>query len=71
MKTTEIKVWMLKKGIRQMDIARDLGVTPQTVWQVLHGRCKSRRVTKWLLEHGCPPEFLGFESQEETERRAA
>ena len=61
MKTLDIKVWMLKKGIRQMDIARDLNISPQMVWQVLHDVSKSKRVIEWLQRHGCPKEFLKIE----------
>ena len=61
MRTLDIKVWMLKKGIRQMDIARDLNIYPQMVWQVLHGISKNRRVVEWLQQHGCPREFLKIE----------
>jgi len=60
-KTTEIKIWLLKNGYRQTDIARDLGVTPQVVWQAIHGVYKNRRVEGWLLKHGCPPELLGID----------
>jgi predicted transcriptional regulator len=51
---------MIKKGIRQVDIARELGITRQTVCKVVGGREKSSRVVEWLKKHGCPESFLGL-----------
>jgi len=56
----KVKIWMIKKGIRQVDIARELGITRQTVCKVVGGREKSSRVVEWLKKHGCPESFLGL-----------
>ena len=66
MKPVEVKVWLLRHGIRQTDIARDLGVHKVTVNKAINGHERNRRVEEWLRAKGCPEEFLGGE-----ERRAA
>ena len=58
MKTTDLKIWLLRKGIRQVDIAKDLNIGRQAVWNVLHGRAKSKRVINWLISHECPYEYF-------------
>ncbi|WP_457571284.1 hypothetical protein [Desulfovulcanus sp.] len=60
MKPLKVKIWMLEKGIRQVDIARELGITRQTVCKVISGKEKSSRVFEWLRKHGCPEPFLGL-----------
>ncbi len=71
MKTTEIKIWLLKNGYRQTDIVRDLGVKPSTVCKVIHGKAKSRRVVEWLLKHGCPLEYVTPKNSSEQTKKAA
>lgn len=66
MKPVEVKIWLLRQGIRQVDIARELGVHKVTVNKTINGHERNRRVIRWLRERGCPEEFLGGE-----ERRAA
>lgn len=61
MKTIEIKKWLLDKGLRQIDIARSLGVSHTTVNYIISGRFKSARVVQKLIELGCPAEFLGID----------
>jgi len=48
MSELEIRIAMLKKGIRQVDIARKLGVTRQHVNHVIRGKYSSKRVEKEL-----------------------
>ena len=47
-KATEIKVALLRLGVTQAQIARDLGIHIVSVNGVIHGRCKSRRVTEYV-----------------------
>lgn len=55
----EIRVWMQRRRLRQVDIQRGLGYTdPKTVWATIEGRENNRRVLSWLLERGCPAIFL-------------
>ena len=66
MKPVEVKIWLLRHGIRQVDIARELGVHKATVNKTINGHERNRRVIEWLIRQGCPPEL--FEGEE---RRAA
>ena len=52
MNTVAIKIWLLKNGYTQAQIARELGMIPQTVWKTINGREKSRKVLSWLESHG-------------------
>ena len=59
--TVEIKVWLLRKGLTQADVARDLGVSLSLVSHYLAGRRHSRRIRGYFLSLGCPGELLGVE----------
>ena len=52
MQPIDIKIWLLKAGYTQADIARSLSVTRQTVWKTVNGREQNRNVLSWLNEHG-------------------
>lgn len=47
-KATEIKVALLRAGVSQAQIARDLGVHIVSVNGVINGRCKSTRVMDYI-----------------------
>jgi len=47
-KATKIKIALLKQGIRQVDIARKLNLSPYTINNVINGHRRSRRVEKEL-----------------------
>jgi len=44
MTPTERKVLLLRAGIKQAEIARELGVTQSTVYKIIHDLKASRRV---------------------------
>lgn len=46
----KVKSLMVLKGIKNVDIARKLGLSPVTVSIVLTGRRKSRRIQKAIAE---------------------
>ena len=48
MSPAEIKSELVKRGIKQNQIARDLGVTPGAVWMVIHKRTPSERIYKHI-----------------------
>jgi len=50
MSPLNIKVLMLKSHVTQAEIARKLGITIQTVNQVIHGRFNSHRVHQAVAE---------------------
>lgn len=53
-----IKKWLIDQELTQAEIARRLGISQTSVYNVMLGKMTSRRVTKMLLELGCPPEIL-------------
>lgn len=59
MNALEIKVWMVRSGIRQADIAQDLKVSENLIWLTVNGKERNYRVIQWLREYGCPKDFLG------------
>lgn len=51
---TEIKVWMLRNGISQSQVRRDLDVDPSVPSHYLNGKLVSRRIDDYFIAHGCP-----------------
>jgi len=60
--STEVKVWMLRKEITQVQIKRELEISQNLVWLTINGRERNRRVLHWLREHGCPEKLLPKEA---------
>lgn len=54
----EIRVWMLRNGIRQASVAREIGVTLSAVHNFIHGYSRSRRIEAFFRKAGCPAHFL-------------
>lgn len=48
------------RGVTQMQIARDLGVTHPIVSRTVRGMMNNRRVLRALLEHGVPARYLAL-----------
>ena len=46
MTPTDIKVELMRAGIRQVDLARDYGCSPVVIHQVIHGIKTSRGVQR-------------------------
>lgn len=57
---TEIRVWMIRNGIREADIVRTTGVEQTYVNKTLHGHRNNRKVLRYLLDQGCPAKYLGL-----------
>jgi len=45
---TDIKFLLEKKGYSLSDVARELGLYPQTVWQIIWGFGKSQRIVSHI-----------------------
>ncbi|MGD9610496.1 MAG: XRE family transcriptional regulator [Desulfovibrionaceae bacterium] len=61
----EIRIWMLRKGLRNCDVARGAGVHPSYVSHFLRNqKTNSPAIRTWLLEQGCPAKYLGSEKKE-------
>ena len=58
MNSREIKKWLIDQDLRQADIGRALNISREAVNQVINNRNKNARVLRWLLDNGCPQEFL-------------
>ena len=58
MNSLEIKIWMVRSGIKQTEIAQDLKVSENLVWLTCNGRERNSRVIQWLREYGCPEDSL-------------
>jgi transcriptional regulator with XRE-family HTH domain len=58
MNPISLKVWMLRNGFAQAQIARDLGVSNNLVWKTVNGKERNARVIDWLLARGCPEKYV-------------
>ncbi|MDR2551410.1 MAG: hypothetical protein LBD10_14555 [Desulfobulbus sp.] len=57
----EIRVWMRRKGIRLVNIQRELEFrTHKTVRATIEGAENNRRVLAWLRDAGCPKKHLAL-----------
>lgn len=52
MDTIAVKVWMVKNGYTQAQIARELDIIPETVWKTIHNRENHSKVIAWLKQRG-------------------
>ena len=66
MKTKEIKIWMLRNGLKAVDIARQAGVDESFISHWIRGRRRSQRIAEYFIALGCPPEYID-QGQEEIE----
>lgn len=60
MKSREVKAWLVRRGIKNKDIATALGCDHSLVSHILSGRKKSKRVMVHLAALGCPAKLLGI-----------
>lgn len=55
------RAWMVLEGIRQVHIKKALQYKHDTqVNETLQGHRNDRRVLRYLLDKGCPPEYLAL-----------
>ena len=59
-KPREIKAYLVRKGVRMMDIARRMGVHHSLVQATIDGKKNNRKVLRELVAEGCPAKFLGL-----------
>jgi predicted transcriptional regulator len=57
-KVLSIRMFMMRNNIRQSDIAKNLGITPSAVNQVITGVRDTERIRKALIEAGIPDILL-------------
>lgn len=63
--TKEIRIWMIRQGVREKDIILATGKEQSYVNKTLRGKRNCREVLSFLEQKGCPAEYLGL-----PERRA-
>ncbi len=56
----EIKVWILRKGFSITEIACSVGTGRTNASKTIAGRRNNRAVLQWLLDNGCPAEYLAL-----------
>ncbi|MCP4112536.1 MAG: hypothetical protein GY749_44590 [Desulfobacteraceae bacterium] len=54
----KIKMWLIRNSIKQTDIAADLTISRQAVWQWVNGCVKSKRIACWFKENGLPEGYF-------------
>ncbi len=50
-KVVKIKTALILKGMKQKDIAKELGITPAAVSMLIHGKRKSKRFEEWVKKN--------------------
>jgi len=56
----DLRVWLKDRGIKQVELARKLGMPQGVVNQVVHGRMFNDRVIEELRQRGAPEEYFAF-----------
>ncbi|WP_300154041.1 helix-turn-helix transcriptional regulator [Solidesulfovibrio sp.] len=65
MKVERIRVWLVRKGIKGVDVSTGAGVSRSYVSHFLAGRkTNSPAILGWLREHGCPAKYLGAKDKQ-------
>lgn len=58
---TEIRIWLMRKKIKESNLARELGIHISAISHFLNGNMTSGKVRAHLLAKGCPEELLGLD----------
>lgn len=73
--TTDLKIVLLQRRLKQKEIAERLGISPQRLCDILHGRRAEPMIRKRLItEIGLPGKLINLPSPRSsagTRRRAA
>jgi predicted XRE-type DNA-binding protein len=56
----EIRVWMLRKGVKQRDIEKATGLSQPMVSRTISGECNCQPVLDFFLKNGCPRKHLAL-----------
>ena len=56
----EIKAYLVRKGVKMVDISRRLEVHHSLVQSTIAGKKNNRKVLRELVAVGCPVKFLGL-----------
>lgn len=69
--SVQIRSWMVRKGIKPSNLARELQVHHTLVSQTVSGSKNNRRVLKALLDKGCPRKWLALPQDFDTDNQQA
>jgi predicted XRE-type DNA-binding protein len=64
----KVKAWLALQGIKQSQIAEELGVARATIHHWIAGKVQSQRIYNYFIERGCPREY--FAGRPEARRAA-
>ncbi len=53
-----IKMWLIRKAVKQKDIATELGVSEAMITRWIVGSSRSDRVAKWFSNNGLPERWF-------------
>jgi hypothetical protein len=56
----QIKIWMLRRGLREKDIVAATGEEQTYVNKTLNGIKNNRKVLQFLKDSGCPVRYLAL-----------
>jgi transcriptional regulator with XRE-family HTH domain len=56
----QIKIWMIRRGLREKDIVAATGEDQRYVNNTLNGRKNCRPVLQYLRDQGCPVRYLAL-----------
>ena len=71
----QIRLWMIKAEIHQVDIAKQLEITESAVAHFINGNFPSQRIRDFFISKGCPEALMAaldrMRRDNQKKRRAA
>lgn len=64
----KIKAWMALNGVKQVAIAKEMGLSRTMIQRFITGHSTSTRVFEYFMNLGCPREY--FQGRPEARRAA-
>lgn len=58
MKCVEVRVWMVRKGIKPGVIIKGYGVSAQFLNEFLKGNATSKPLAEYFIDKGCPKQHF-------------
>jgi len=55
---TDIRIWMIRNGLRAVDIAGEIGIHQSVLSHWLAGNKTSRRIEDYFRNKGCPERYI-------------
>lgn len=54
----KIKAWMALNGVKQVEIAKEMGLSRTMIQRFITGHSTSTRVFEYFMNLGCPREYF-------------